>query len=1131
MAKYGQLLISAGGGIIDHQKQSKRQKGASVIIGLGGTGSDAVIKLKKEVYKQLQPDDLDATIPTYSGIKFLIVDSDDSKMADQNGALSDIDKANEYFDVSNKTIVETLKATEVLKNRHELDWMDYEHISMKDASHGAGGIRQVGRFLLVDKAAGLFNKLKAVFSQALSEADSDSLDIHICAGISGGTGSGTFLDTCYLVRAVLDSMGRGGTSSISGYFFLPDVNLSVPEIIQAPLISSYISVNGYCALQELDYCMNFDRNKDCFKMNYGFLEIEDFRAPVDLCYLISTTDAQGKIISNGYQYAMGVVTDYIVSFLAQVSLPDNIAAGESDNGLTLKGHIANLVSIKNGIRPQHGAGVEYNILGASIATMPLSEIATYLGSRLFDNFKDMYDREPTAQERDNFLKVNQLDFDALFAELTKGCAPKVPFTKAMDANLYKSRGNHNFVEKADEFRANNNGALEKNVKTLLEELEDYHIPEQSTSLVSRTYKALCTDFVLKLEFGPFYAQRMLFGNHNQNMIHAIDGFIQKNKDLYEAELRQEKLRIDGYEDASLRMDQANFLNQSGRIDDYKHALDILYIHRTRLDQYQKMDTLLRAYREQLVKLNNTFFRVMTEMLLDLRDTFADNYRYLAEGTERPNLYTYKILSIKEIQEGLDIAVKNLDMNQTMTKMMDEMIKQCKDWIGQDEAKIARMISKFILDVFGDATRKTMTDYLREKFKVNLPAQLSAAIKSNIMEDILKDKSTPLFWLNPMYHTDDKTCKKNTITIPYDSDEIRSAADKMGVEIGATVRPCSIIDRLSMMQFHSGLPLFAYQGIIELQKAYENDTKAGRHLYETGDKNWNKILPSPIPDSFRTTLPIERIRKKNDALIEEFKEALAAGVVKKDEAIGAWNIMTTPEFDLDKFIAENSGGKKEADMDPASYRVLIDKVVAAYEDLKTKETENRIKSMDTTVGNEELVMLDFYLLSPVMNNMLHKEMEKRKTIEARIAGMEEKIIDLGQSKSAKTDFFNAIFTGVLPYTKKITYTYTEFGMEKAVELQNSSMDYGSSGAFCAFESYKNLDPAVKSKIDAETRTRLDEEDSPLVRAAVDDLNAKMAQRIAAYMNMYAGDLKYAEIEAFYTDFMKEFQNFKMVNMYM
>ena len=80
MATYGQLLIDAGGGVIDHGKQSARQDGATLVIGLGGTGSDAVMKLKKEVFKQLKPDDENAVLPTYSAIKYLVVDSDASKI-------------------------------------------------------------------------------------------------------------------------------------------------------------------------------------------------------------------------------------------------------------------------------------------------------------------------------------------------------------------------------------------------------------------------------------------------------------------------------------------------------------------------------------------------------------------------------------------------------------------------------------------------------------------------------------------------------------------------------------------------------------------------------------------------------------------------------------------------------------------------------------------------------------------------------------------------------------------------------------------------------------------------------------------------------------------------------------------
>lgn len=398
MATYGQLLIDTGGGVIDHGKQSERQDGATLVIGLGGTGSDAVMKLKKEVYKQLRPDDVEAAVPKYGAIKYLVIDSDPSKINAQNGKITDIDKNTEFFPVSNSNIKATFSAREVMMNRPELCWLDFDHISINQASAGAGGIRQVGRFLLVDQALSIYTKIKSEMESALKAAKTGTLNVHICAGISGGTGSGTFLDICYLVRKALQEIGKP-ESDVCGYFFLPDVNLSIPEVGNAPLISEYVKVNGYAALQELDYCMNFANNKDSFKMNYGFTRVDFNVPPVELCYLISTTDSSGNRIQNGYQYAMGVVTDYIISFLAKVQTPVGMEAAD-DGGLTLKGHVSNLNSIKAGITLRHGAVGDYNILGASIAEMPLSEIATYLGAKLFENFREVYTRIPAERERD-----------------------------------------------------------------------------------------------------------------------------------------------------------------------------------------------------------------------------------------------------------------------------------------------------------------------------------------------------------------------------------------------------------------------------------------------------------------------------------------------------------------------------------------------------------------------------------------------------------------------------------------------------------------------------------------------------------------------------------------------------------
>lgn len=1126
MATYGQLLIDAGGGVIDHGKQSERQDGATLVIGLGGTGSDAVIRLKKEVYKQLKPDDVDAVIPRYDAIKYLIIDSDASKVNAQSGKITDIDKNTEFFEVSNSNIKATFGAREVLKNRPELFWLDYEHISVNQASAGAGGIRQVGRFLLVDKAASLYAKIKSEMQSALLACGNGKLTVHICAGISGGTGSGTFLDVCYLVRQALQEIGKS-EANVCGYFFLPDVNLSVPEVMRNPLISEYIKVNGYAALQELDYCMNFSNNKDSFRMNYGFTKVDFDMQPVELCYLVSTTDSSGNRVQNGYQYAMGVVTDYIISFLAKVQSPAGVEA-KDDGGLTLEGHISNLNSIKSGITLQHGAGVDYNILGASIAEMPLSEIATYLGARLFESFRDMYDRVPTEKERDEFLIKNQLQYEDIRKSLSAGCAGAVNFPASYDAKMYKSRGNGAFVQRASDFLADNKGEMEKNLRTMEEDISEYNIPGDSTSLISRTYKGLCDSFVSDLAFGPFYAKRLLFGGNNQNLIHAIDGYIAKNNENLDHELRQGQLRDDEYTEAKTRMDSASVLNEKKRIEEYLGALNNLYVHHYRVEQYQRMNDLLERYKKLLVKLDHNFFAVLTEVLETLRETFAKNAEVLSEGKVSDNTYTWKILSVKDIRAGLDEVVKGLDLNQTLYSLMTNMFENCKKWINQDESEISKLISDFVLAQFQQATRKTMTDYLKEKFEVDNPTLLEKAVEEQIIQKELWAKSTPLFWQNSMYNN--PVGEQNTLTVPYDASEIRNAAKVFAGKNKITVRESNIIDKLSMMRFYSGLPMYAYQGIQELERAYEADKKPGRHLYERGEVNWNLILPSPVPASFKVGTPVERIAQKNEKLIKEFERAKELGIVTKD-TIGNWDIQVTEELDIDAFIKEAAGGSELSGLDVPAFSAVVAKLEEKAEAVKNAAYPLRIQTLKSVEGSEDIVMLDFYLMAPILNQKVRKELAKREALDSRIKELKEKLDNMQSGNREKINFLNAVFTGVLRYGKKITFTYDEFGIEKTVELQNNTMEYGQAGAYQGYITYAGLDDVIKKKITAMTMARMDEEESPEVREAVDGLNAKMAQRIAGYMSFYAGDMKYAEIEEFYIEFMKAFQDFKVMNDYM
>ena len=336
--------------------------------------------------------------------------------------------------------------------------------------------------------------------------------------------------------------------------------------------------------------------------------------------------------------------------------------------------------------------------------------------------------------------------------------------------------------------------------------------------------------------------------------------------------------------------------------------------------------------------------------------------------------------------------------------------------------------------------------------------------------------------------------------------------------------------MSVMRFYSGLPMYAYQGIQELERAYEADNKAGRHLYERGECNWNLILPSPIPASFKTGIPMERIEKKNAELTAEFERAKELGIVVKDP-VGHWEILTTEDLDTETVIKEVTGNKDVATMTVAELLTATEALKKKAEELKAQTKPVRIQSLESVQGSEDLVMMDFYLMAPVLNEKVRTELKKREVLHQKVAEWEKLLEEKKIGGAQKMNFFNAIFTGVIVYGKKITFTYDEFGVEKVVELQNNTMPYGQAGAYQAYLTYETLDAGVKQKIAALTMARMDEEDSAEVRAAVDGLNAKMSQRIAGYLSSYEENLKQKEMESFYQEFMKAFQNFKVTNDYL
>ncbi|MEI3282051.1 MAG: hypothetical protein V8R61_04790 [Enterocloster sp.] len=201
-----------------------------------------------------------------------------------------------------------------------------------------------------------------------------------------------------------------------------------------------------------------------------------------------------------------------------------------------------------------------------------------------------------------------------------------------------------------------------------------------------------------------------------------------------------------------------------------------------------------------------------------------------------------------------------------------------------------------------------------------PVILQRKIKEDIIQNRLDTKAEPLFWKNSLFNLD-QIAKNCTISVPYNTLEIVARTKEFGKDDGISVRMIGLTDRIFMMRFYTGVPLYAYQGLPELEKAYEVSKVPGIHLYEAGDIDWRQTLPSPIPASFK--IPghdIKRIADRNQKLSEELETAKKKGIIYNDSK--NWQLKLTGKLELDAIAGDYKDGGKT---DPVKLAEAIDKV--------------------------------------------------------------------------------------------------------------------------------------------------------------------------------------------------------------
>lgn len=324
-----------------------------LLIGLGGTGGKVLRELRKRIYEEYRSNEPGDGV----FLGYLYVDSSPADLNDRNGwkvlgksvHLGDAQKVN--INGISTTTLETLSMSPGLHcfiNDRDKQLIDQYMGPLITAGIG-GQRRRLGRMLMANNLADKNNKenfvqkLQAAVGQLQHTSGDNNVTFHICAGLAGGTGSGSIVDVLAQIRKIYPYQESTHSFKIRLFVYMPEINMVHPNFD-----NGFYQANGYAALSELNAISvgkyapyDVTGEKDVYTQQVQRLmqNQESFEA----CYIYTNVNEDGKILDLGSKLPRSVA-----DFLFQT-----VVVGSNKSG-----QMARLIGCEN-----DGAGAEHDLSG------------------------------------------------------------------------------------------------------------------------------------------------------------------------------------------------------------------------------------------------------------------------------------------------------------------------------------------------------------------------------------------------------------------------------------------------------------------------------------------------------------------------------------------------------------------------------------------------------------------------------------------------------------------------------------------------------------------------------------------------------------------------------------------------
>lgn len=356
----------------------------TILIGLGGTGKEVLLRIRRQfVEKYGSLDDFPIT-------SYLYVDTDNAP-AEESGIARERDYLINDIDFKpSEKVFNPVNPSDYIHRINDIphikEWLNTtgEIGKLGTMNTGAGQIRPAARLALFHNFDEIVYKLSSAKSTItdsrsinivkdkhnIKNVNTEKINVYVITSVSGGTGSGMFLDFGFLIRHLFRNQAIS-----SSYIVLPKIYQGYGK--------ERVYANGYSALMELEYY----NLKNPFNVAWKKNEHHKFQPGVyDDVYLIDGENCKNLSLSE-------MSNRDIYKMIADTIFQD---FSNSDFANYKRGVRVNLVQYKQRLFPDDNTVTEntfsrkYSTLGQSTISIPIDRIILACAYKLCEDIINYY---------------------------------------------------------------------------------------------------------------------------------------------------------------------------------------------------------------------------------------------------------------------------------------------------------------------------------------------------------------------------------------------------------------------------------------------------------------------------------------------------------------------------------------------------------------------------------------------------------------------------------------------------------------------------------------------------------------------------------------------------------------------